>query len=106
MGQGEVAYFKNKMKSVNDEKTGNLDDDNPKYDKDATSFSVRMPVGLRLNVNIVYPLQLVLGAEYIVNFKIAKDDKETTNDPQKFFFDPTGYKRDGLNLYGGFRFNF
>lgn len=106
MGQAECAYFKNKMKSVNDEKTGNLDDDNRKYDKDATSFSVRMPVGLRLNVNIVYPLQLVLGAEYIVNFKISKDDKETINDPQKFFFDPTGYKRDGLNLYGGLRFNF
>lgn len=106
MGQGELAYFKNKMKSVNDEKTGNLDDDNPKYDKDATSFSVRMPIGLRLNVNVAYPLQVVVGAEYIANFKISKEDKETINDPQKFFFDPTGYKRNGLNIYGGIRFNF
>ena len=39
--------------------------------------------------------------------KVAKDtEKRVHNDPEKFFFEPTGYKRDGLNIYAGLRFNF
>ncbi len=79
------------------------------YARGAFSHSVRVPLGARLNVNIVYPLQLVVGAEYIFNIKLptAKDtEKSIHNDPKKFFFNPTGYKRDGLNIYAGLRFNF
>ena len=79
------------------------------YARGATCNSVRFPLGAKLNLNIMYPLQLVVGAEYIFNIKIpvAKDtERRVHNDPQKFFFDPTGYKRDGLNIYAGLRFNF
>lgn len=62
-----------------------------------------------MNINIMYPIQLVVGAEYIFNIKIpvAKNtERRIHNNPEKFFFEPTGYKRDGLNLYAGLRFNF
>lgn len=76
---------------------------------EATSNSIRFPVGARLNLNIVYPVQLVVGAEYIFNIKIPVNDSSSTkvySDPEKFFFKPTGYKRNGLNIYAGLRFNF
>ena len=83
--------------------------DGASYASGATSNSVRFPLGARVNLNICYPVQLVVGAEYIFNvkFKVAKDtEKRVHNDPEKFFFEPTGYKRDGLNIYAGLRFNF
>lgn len=76
---------------------------------EATSNSIRFPVGARQNLNIVYPVQLVVGAEYIFNIKIPVNDSSSTkvySDPEKFFFKPTGYKRNGLNIYAGLRFNF
>ena len=65
-------------------------------------------IGAKFNVNIVYPLQLTLGAEYILNFNLnkIKDNDNTKSNAERFFFDPTGYKRNGLNIYAGLRFNF
>ena len=66
------------------------------------------PVGKVVRFNSI-PFRVVVGAEYIFNvkFKVAKDtEKRVHNDPEKFFFEPTGYKRDGLNIYAGLRFNF
>ena len=67
-----------------------------------------VPIGAKFNVNIVYPLQLTLGAEYILNFNLnkIKDNDNTKSNAERFFFDPTGYKRNGLNIYAGLRFNF
>ena len=70
---------------------------------EATSNSIRFPVGARQNLN------MVVGAEYIFNIKIPVNDSSSTkvySDPEKFFFKPTGYKRNGLNIYAGLRFNF
>ena len=103
LAQWEGMFFIHKKSSPFDGKDG------ASYASGATSNSVRFPLGARLNINICYPVQLVVGAEYIFNIKIpvAKDtEKRVHNDPEEFFFDPTGYKRDGLNIYAGLRFNF
>ncbi len=103
LAQWEGMFFISKKSSPYDGKDG------ASYASGATSNSVRFPLGAKLNLNIMYPLQLVIGAEYIFNVKIkvAKDtEKRVHNDPEKFFFEPTGYKRDGLNIYAGLRFNF
>ena len=101
--QWEGMFFTKKESSPYDGTDG------ASYASGATSNSVRFPLGARVNLNICYPVQLVVGAEYIFNvkFKVAKDtEKRVHNDPEKFFFEPTGYKRDGLNIYAGLRFNF
>lgn len=101
--QWEGMFFTKKESSPYDGTDG------ASYASGATSNSVRFPLGARVNLNICYPVQLVVGAEYIFNVKIkvAKDtEKRVHNDPEKFFFEPTGYKRDGLNIYAGLRFNF
>lgn len=103
LAQWESMFFISKKSSPYDGQSG------ASYARGATCNSVRFPLGAKLNLNIMYPLQLVVGAEYIFNIKIpvAKDtERRVHNDPQKFFFDPTGYKRDGLNIYAGLRFNF
>lgn len=103
LAQWEGMFFIKKKSSPN------KDNYNASYASGATSNSIRFPLGARLNLNIMYPLQLVVGAEYIFNIKIpvAKDtEKRVHNDPEKFFFEPLGYKRDGLNIYAGLRFNF
>lgn len=104
MAQWEGAFFTKK-----EESSLSGSDDRVKYSSSAISNSVRFPIGARFNINICYPVQLVLGAEYIFRIKIpvAKDtDTKKHCDPEKFFFEPTGYKRDGLNIYAGLRFNF
>ena len=77
-------------------------------EKEIWTKAVRLPVGVKLNLNIFYPLQLTVGGEYIFNFDVdkVKDDDNTKSHPERFFFGPTGYKRSGLNLYAGFRLNF
>lgn len=75
--------------------------------EDVYGNSFRIPIGMKAHVNLFYPVQLVIGAEYIFNCKISLvSDKETENDPDLFFYGPMNYKREGLNLYGGLRFNF
>lgn len=107
IGQWEGVFFTKKEAS---HLTGSNDrGQSLKYSNSAVANSVRIPIGARFNINICYPVQLVLGAEYIFRIKIpvAKDTETKRRcDPEKFFFEPTGYKRDGLHIYGGLRFNF
>ena len=78
----------------------------------------RTPLGLRFDINICYPVQLTLGAEYAFIFNLfdfkkvsdkldlpSKEDYETF-DYLKGMYDKLGLKRDGLNLYAGLRFAF
>lgn len=107
IAQWEGLFFTSKEKS----KLSETDDKGRPltYSSSVIANSVRIPLGARFNLNICYPVQLVLGAEYIFRIKIpvAKDtESRRRNDPEKFFFEPTGYKRDGLNIYAGLRFNF
>lgn len=110
MAQWEGHYFANKYESPNaDYNNGVKDYHLSGYGKDVFSNAVRVPVGAKFNVNIFYPLQLVVGAEYITRIKLDKKDDEAKNEnsnADKFFFNPTGYKRSGLSVYAGFRFNF
>ena len=101
MAQWESLYFSRK--------SGSFDNDyNIEKEKEIWTNAVRLPVGVKLNLNILYPLQLTVGGEYIFNFDVekVKDDDNTKSHPDRFFFGPTGYKRSGLNLYAGFRLNF
>ena len=105
MAQWESLNFTRKSGSGTD----NIYHDS--YDNEETEIwtkAVRLPVGVKLNLNIFYPLQLTVGGEYIFNFDVdkVKDDDNTKSHPERFFFGPTGYKRSGLNLYAGFRLNF
>ncbi len=91
--------------------------ENENYDKNKellTAHAVRVPLGVKLNVNLIYPLQLVVGGEYIFNFHFSdggmaengeNSQEEIQTPTEDFFFKPTGYKRDGINLYVGLRFN-
>ena len=109
MAQWEGLYFANKYESPNATyNDGTKDYHSSNYGKDVWNHAVRVPIGAKFNVNIVYPLQLTLGAEYILNFNLnkIKDNDNTKSNAERFFFDPTGYKRNGLNIYAGLRFNF
>lgn len=102
--QWETLYFKGKEKAP-------LNGVGEEYADDAFYNSIRFPLGARLNINVFYPVQLVVGAEYIFKMPLEQDDKtnsgKVVNNPDKFFFEPMGYKkRSGLNVYAGFRFNF
>ncbi len=80
-----------------------------KHDGQSVSTkAVRVPIGVKLNVNVCYPVQLTVGAEYDLNFSLNKfdDDDNSKSNPDLFFFNPTGYKRSGMNIYAGLRFNF
>lgn len=107
IGQWESVFFTKKEAS---QLSGSTDrGERIEYASSTVAHSVRIPVGARLSINIWYPVQLVLGAEYIFRVKIpyAKDTETKVQcDPDNFFFNPTGYKRDGLHFYGGLRFNF
>lgn len=105
MAQWESLYFKRKSGSGTDN-IYHYSYDNE--EKEIWTKAVRLPVGVKLNLNILYPLQLTVGGEYIFNFDVekAEDDDNTKSHPDRFFFGPTGYKRSGLNLYAGFRLNF
>ncbi len=89
--------------------------------KKETISSIRVPIGMRFDINICYPVQFTFGAEYVLNFGISPDDKESssdnTNDTEEkgynswkmlneTFYEPNGIKRDGLNIYAGVRFAF
>lgn len=109
LAQWETMFFISKKASPNGPTKSQAGPRDTLYARGATSNSARFPLGARLNINIMYPIQLVVGAEYIFNIKIpvAKNtERRIHNNPEKFFFEPTGYKRDGLNLYAGLRFNF
>lgn len=91
------------------------------------SLGLSIPIGMKFNVNIWYPLQLTLGAEYVINLNIgrtldklnewaAEEDKSDniiiTERPSDYhyikrdFMEPNNYKRSGLNVFAGFRLVF
>ena len=81
-----------------------LEQKNDKVHKSKWSSVINLPVGVKLNVNLMYPLQLTAGAEYVVN--IVKDiDKAAIpyEDVENYVYKPLGAKRDGINVYAGFR---
>lgn len=103
MAQYEGAYFKgkeNKYVPKDESLIGSWDK------KDVYANSVRIPVGMKAHINLFYPVQLVVGAEYIFNFNISLVNDTNKDDPELFFYKPMNYKRDGLNMFAGLRFNF
>lgn len=103
MAQYEGAYFKgkeNKYVPKNESLIGSSDK------TDVYANSVRIPVGVKAHINLFYPVQLVVGAEYIFNFNISLVNERNLDDPELFFYKPMNYKRDGLNMFAGLRFNF
>lgn len=103
MAQYEGAYFKgkeNKYVPKNESLIGSSDK------TDVYANSVRIPVGMKAHINLFYPVQLVVGAEYIFNFNISLVNERNLDDPELFFYKPMNYKRDGLNMFAGLRFNF
>lgn len=111
MAQWEGNYFANKYESPNATYNDGMKDyHSSDYGKSVLSNAVRIPIGAKFNVNIFYPVQLVAGAEYAVNINLDnigdKDDSTLHGDADRFFFKPTGYKRDGLSVFAGLRFNF
>lgn len=58
--------------------------------------------GIRLNMNICYPVMLTLGGEYVVNFY-----NKYTDELNRMVLEPRGKElRDGLQLFAGIKINF
>lgn len=76
--------------------------------KDYWAHSFRIPVGAKVNINLWYPLQLSAGASY--DFVVHKfNDEQEPFDykrAEECFFEPSGYKRSGLNIFAGLRYCF
>lgn len=69
------------------------------------AHSLRLPVGVKFNVNLFYPVQLQLGATYdVVAFKLNSSEFFGYKDAENGFLKPNGYSRSGLNFFVGFRF--
>ena len=89
-----------------------------------SSLGLSIPLGLKFNLNLWYPLQLTFGAEYVINVNIGgsldnlieweEDENERSYTTaysdyhyiKRDFMTPNNYKRSGLNFIAGFRFNF
>lgn len=74
-------------------------------DKIYWAHSIRLPVGVKANLNLFYPVQLTVGATYDilalkVNGQKLNIDYERA---EKYFLEPMGYKRSGLNIFAGLR---
>ena len=105
LAQWEGLYFAIKYKHETNYTSSAYND---KKSEDVLTNAIRVPIGVKLNMNIIYPLQLMVGAEYIFNFNLGRNEENdnTVSNAKRFFFDPTGYKRSGLNVFAGLRFNF
>lgn len=69
------------------------------------AHSLRLPVGVKFNVNLFYPVQLQLGATYdVVAFKLNSSEDFGYKDAENVFLKPNGHSRSGLNFFVGFRF--
>lgn len=95
-----------------------FDKDSFKYDEndaynnnkstDIVGSSIRVPVGLRLDINIAYPFQLTLTGGYAFNFSLGDDETDLTMSYSSIqaACDYLGAKRDGLFFGAGFKIHF
>ena len=74
--------------------------------KSKMSSSINIPAGIKVNVNLMYPLQLTAGAEYVFNTYKNKKAAVSYEDVEQYIYKPLGAKRDGINVYAGFRICF
>ena len=85
------------------------------------AHSIRVPVGVKVNLNIWYPLQLTVGATYdfvACKFKgqlskLAEEENAAPTpasfnykDAEEIYLDPMGRSRTGLNVFAGLRWCF
>lgn len=114
MGQYEGLIFpiKDKDNNLYSNKRNSIFTNDEEIDSEINWISsIRIPAGVKLHVNLWYPVQLVLGAEYI--FLVYKGKASEPDNKGHFnssyetiehnFLDINGWKRSGLNLYGGLR---
>ena len=103
LAQMEMLYFSEKTVSKTAYDNG---------DYTSAAYSLNLPIGLKASINLHYPVQLTLGAEYrIVAYKFNPDDgQDIKYIPYKTvdedFLKPIGFSRSGLNVYGGIRICF
>lgn len=93
------------------------------YDMNINSYSMKLPIGLKVNVNIYYPVQLTLGAEYSLPLFSAPFNMSTEEDlitqgmtPEqaktlsgimpKAATEFWNTKKFGFNIYGGIKIAF
>ena len=95
------AMAQMEWQSFTEKEYGASNDPNSQY-----TMSARVPIGVKLNLNVVYPIQLTGGLELspIVFMKSDKKDNAMPYaDAEKYFFDRRGWKRTGLKFYVGIR---
>ena len=63
-------------------------------------LKLQVPVGVKLSMNLLYPLQLTAGAEYVLNIMDLSEDQPYVDHS---FLDVTGYNRSGLYFSVGLR---
>ena len=63
-------------------------------------LKLQVPVGVKLSMNLLYPLQLTAGAEYVLNIMNLSEDQPYVDHS---FLDVTGYNRSGLYFSVGLR---
>lgn len=93
--------------------SSNYNDDQAEMD---WTHIIRFPIGLRVNVNLWYPLQLTAGVQYNLNVltvsmnEADRDESEKASNPhlwngnaRDYILEPRGWKRSGLNIYAGLR---
>jgi hypothetical protein len=75
---------------------------------DIMGCSIRIPVGLRLDINIAYPFQLTLTGGYAFNISLGDDETDLTMSYSSIqaACDYLGAKRDGLFFGAGFKIHF
>lgn len=94
--QGNYAYCMNKdlLKDNNDNKDG------------VGGFSVRVPVGLRFSINIVYPVQFTAAAGYAFNWGVGGDNRNWCYDYIENMCDQHDIDRKGFFAQAGIRWHF
>lgn len=125
MAEAQLLYA---PKIVEKEKTGSSTGKGEESNLDISGYmtgSIRFPVGCRVNINLAYPFQLTLGAEWNVyeakyNYleKTDKEKEQSTTEKEKGSYihpyywwnnsvaKPNGMTRTGLRIYAGLRWCF
>jgi hypothetical protein len=102
LGQYDGLLFNSVETSDNSKNTGDHIDDKTSA---LWVSAVRIPIGAKININVFYPVQLSIGADYGILIKLKKEEGGRYYRADKYFFNPMGYKRSGLTLYAGIRVN-